>query len=141
MKKSDIKKILNEYENTEELEEFIKMILNTSSKIFRDNGQTFVEINYIKYVGSDDKKKLAEEFIKENDLFENLKKLCTLINIKLNLEDSGFDLKMEKNKLNKTIWYEEYNYRLILPLSVYSNIINNIFELKEKQEKTLKYTV
>ena len=98
MKNCDIKKILNDYENTEELEEFIKMILNTSNKVYRKNGKTFIEINYTRYVGSDDRKELANEFIKENDLFENIKKICNLMNIKLTLE--GSDLKMEKNKLN-----------------------------------------
>ncbi len=139
MKNCDIKKILNDYENTEELEEFIKMILNTSNKVYRKNGKTFIEINYTRYVGSDDRKELANEFIKENDLFENIKKICNLMNIKLTLE--GSDLKMEKNKLNKIIWYEECIYRFNFPLKLYTNIINTIYELQEEKEKTLNYTL
>ena len=48
---------------------------------------------------------------------------------------------MEKNKLNKIIWYEECIYRFNFPLKLYTNIINTIYELQEEKEKTLNYTL
>lgn len=143
MKSYNKKKILDifkEYENTNELEEFIKRVLNNPNKIFRSLGKTFIEINCTEYIGAEDKIKLADEFIKENDIFANLKKICNLMDIKLNLEIS--DIKLEKNKINKALWYEECNYRFTLPLRVYVDIVDIIYELQERkrQEKKLKYT-